>query len=85
VIRGTFTRIQRAVCAGASAAVNSMKWSWKCSAPGYSYDEERRQEQEVERQERAAELARFMRPLHEKMLRDALRGPFAPKEITPEA
>jgi hypothetical protein len=81
MIRGTVTRIGRAICAGASAAVNSAKWSWKSSAPGYSPE----REDEAKRQERRAELARFMRPLHEKMLRDALRGPFAPKEITPEA
>ena len=75
--RGTFRRIWWAIC----AATNSIKWSWKVSSPDYSPE----REDEEKRQAREAERMRVMRPLHEMELRKALRGPYAPKEITPEA
>lgn len=81
-------RLWLALCAGAEAAVSAAKWSWQSSSPDYVPEDQEAAHRERLREERQKQRERreqCMRPIYEKMLRDALRGPYAPKEITPEA
>ena len=75
VVRETLDRVQWATL----AAIGAGKRSWECSARDYV------PEYELQERKRSREHEEAMRTLAAMELRKGLRGPFAPKDVWPEA